>query len=158
MHFWSKILLSTSGNVRRLVSRRWSVKFKGSILSFDFFSRLFVRAHANEGPEPAYHKIVSGYELFQQRNEPFQLKYNQSSLSQFDLAYETWGTLNASKNNAVLIFTGLSASSHAKSHEVGDLTMPLLDSNHLRCRKTIDRAGGNSLLDLIWVSTRIVSS
>jgi homoserine O-acetyltransferase len=33
------------------------------------------------------------------------------------LAYETWGTLNEDKSNAILIHTGLSASSHAKSHE-----------------------------------------
>lgn len=31
------------------------------------------------------------------------------------LAYETWGELNAAKNNAVLIFTGLSPSAHATS-------------------------------------------
>lgn len=33
------------------------------------------------------------------------------------LAYETWGKLNDKKDNVVLIQTGLSASSHAKSHE-----------------------------------------
>jgi len=32
------------------------------------------------------------------------------------IAYETWGTLNADKSNAILLHTGLSASSHAKSH------------------------------------------
>ena len=31
------------------------------------------------------------------------------------LAYETWGELNAAKDNAVLIFTGLSPSAHATS-------------------------------------------
>ena len=39
-------------------------------------------------------------------------------LSEFTQAYETWGSLNADRSNAVLLFTGLSASSHAKSHEV----------------------------------------
>lgn len=78
---------------------------------------LDLRAHSSEGPEPAYQKIVSGYELFH-HDKTFQLKHNHRSLSQFQLAYETWGTLNEKKNNAVLIFTGLSASSHAKSHEV----------------------------------------
>ena len=34
------------------------------------------------------------------------------------IAYETWGKLNEDKSNAILLFTGLSASSHAKSHEV----------------------------------------
>jgi homoserine acetyltransferase len=78
------------------------------------------RAHSVEGPEPTYHQIVSGYETYKHKNESFQLKYNNKSLNDFQLAYETWGKLNAKKNNAVLIFTGLSASSHAKSHEVCD--------------------------------------
>jgi homoserine acetyltransferase len=82
------------------------------------FYFLYNRAHSSEGPEPAYQKIVSGYETYKHENEPFRLKYNNKSLNQFDLAYETWGKLNAKKNNAVLIFTGLSASSHAKSHDV----------------------------------------
>ena len=34
------------------------------------------------------------------------------------MAYETWGELNAAKDNVVLLCTGLSASSHAKSHVV----------------------------------------
>ncbi len=34
------------------------------------------------------------------------------------IAYETWGELNADRSNAVLLHTGLSASSHAKSHSV----------------------------------------
>lgn len=38
-------------------------------------------------------------------------------LNQAILAYETWGELNANKDNAVLILTGLSADSHAASHE-----------------------------------------
>lgn len=36
-------------------------------------------------------------------------------LPEFQLAYETWGTLNEARDNAILIFTGLSANSHAKS-------------------------------------------
>ena len=32
------------------------------------------------------------------------------------VAYETWGTLNAARDNAVLIFTGLSPSAHAASN------------------------------------------
>ena len=34
------------------------------------------------------------------------------------VAYETWGELNSNKDNAVLIFTGLSPSAHAASSEV----------------------------------------
>ena len=41
-------------------------------------------------------------------------------LNQAILAYETWGKLNANKDNAILILTGLSADSHAASHCEGD--------------------------------------
>ena len=34
-----------------------------------------------------------------------------------EIAYETWGTLNAQKDNAILIFTGLSPSAHAASSQ-----------------------------------------
>lgn len=36
------------------------------------------------------------------------------------LAYETWGELNQQKDNAILILTGLSADSHAASHDECD--------------------------------------
>ena len=39
-------------------------------------------------------------------------------LPRVDIAYETWGELNEAKDNAILLCTGLSASSHAKSHPV----------------------------------------
>jgi homoserine O-acetyltransferase len=38
-------------------------------------------------------------------------------LSGFQLAYETWGEPSPDRDNAILICTGLSASSHARSHE-----------------------------------------
>jgi len=38
-------------------------------------------------------------------------------LPSFTLAYETWGTLNADRSNAVLILSGLSPSAHAASSE-----------------------------------------
>lgn len=34
------------------------------------------------------------------------------------MAYETWGTLNANKDNVILLHTGLSASSHAASTDL----------------------------------------
>lgn len=67
-----------------------------------------------EGPEPAYTKVVSGYKTFHYPNSLF-LDYG-GELDSFDIAYETWGTLNSDKSNAILIHTGLSASSHAASH------------------------------------------
>lgn len=69
------------------------------------------------GPEPEYDKIVSGYKTFSYPH-PFYMQLNQGVLPELNIAYETWGDLNEDKNNAVLLHTGLSASSHARSHEV----------------------------------------
>lgn len=66
-----------------------------------------------EGPEPAYANVVTGYETYHHRR-PFALDYG-GHLPEFTLAYETWGELNADRTNAVLLHTGLSASSHAHS-------------------------------------------
>ena len=66
-----------------------------------------------EGPEPAYANIVTGYSLYR-HSAPFKLDYG-GHLPEFALAYESWGEMNADKSNVVLIHTGLSASSHAKS-------------------------------------------
>ncbi|XP_063425088.1 uncharacterized protein LOC134708466 [Mytilus trossulus] len=68
------------------------------------------------GPEPEYTKVVSGYKTFTSQM-PFPLKYNHAVLPNLTIAYETWGELNENKDNVVLIHAGLSASSHAKSHE-----------------------------------------
>lgn len=65
------------------------------------------------GPEPSYTKVVSGYQVYHHPHA-FRLDYG-GELPEFDLAYETWGTLNADKSNAILLHTGLSASSHAAS-------------------------------------------
>ena len=80
------------------------------ICIFFFFSK-------NTGPEPQYDKIMSGFKTFT-TDKPFKLKYNNAILPELTVAYETWGELNADKSNAVIIHAGLSASSHAKSHEV----------------------------------------
>jgi len=66
------------------------------------------------GPEPHYDKVVSGYETFHSA-EPFTCEWG-GVLPEFSLAYETWGTLSPRRDNAILLHTGLSASSHAKSH------------------------------------------
>ena len=67
----------------------------------------------DSGPEPSYSKIVSGYRLYH-HSLPLDLDYG-GALPEFDIAFETWGELNASKDNAILLHTGLSASSHAHS-------------------------------------------
>ena len=66
------------------------------------------------GPEPRYDRVVSGYETFHHA-KPFACAWG-GVLPELTLAYETWGTLSPARDNAVLLHTGLSASSHAKSH------------------------------------------
>ena len=66
------------------------------------------------GPEPVYDRIVSGYKSFRSTSE-FACEWG-GRLPEFELAYETWGTLSPERDNAILLHTGLSASSHARSH------------------------------------------
>jgi homoserine O-acetyltransferase len=68
-----------------------------------------------QGPDPTYDKIVSGYQTFHHPNT-LELEWG-GSLPGFDIAYESWGKLNEARDNVVLVHTGLSASSHAHSHE-----------------------------------------
>lgn len=84
-------------------------------MAFPCLDKLEKRTQSFEsGPEPAYSFVSSGYELYKS-TDPLLLD-NGGVLHEFELAYETWGTLNADRSNAILIHTGLSASSHAKSH------------------------------------------
>jgi homoserine O-acetyltransferase len=50
---------------------------------------------------------------------PFKMKRG-GELHGAQLAYETWGSLNAARDNAVLIMTGLSPSAHAASNTIDD--------------------------------------
>ncbi|KAK9475824.1 Alpha/Beta hydrolase protein [Lipomyces japonicus] len=68
----------------------------------------------DSGPEPTYSKNLSGFSLFHSPS-PLRLDYG-GILPEFDIAYETWGQLSHDRSNAVLLHTGLSASSHARSH------------------------------------------
>jgi homoserine O-acetyltransferase len=65
------------------------------------------------GPEPSY---TTGKHLVFSSKEPFLLDWG-GTLREFDIAFETWGTLNGDRSNAILLHTGLSASSHAHSTE-----------------------------------------
>ena len=56
---------------------------------------------------PAARKIL-------QLAEPFHMRRG-GVLERVQIAYETWGKLNAASDNAILIFTGLSPSAHAAS-------------------------------------------
>lgn len=82
---------------------------------FPCLDRLENRTQSFEsGPEPAYSRIVEGYNIF---HSPHELRLDFGGrIPEYDIAYETWGELNDAKSNAVLLHTGLSASSHAKSH------------------------------------------
>ncbi|KAJ4479298.1 homoserine O-acetyltransferase [Lentinula aciculospora] len=66
------------------------------------------------GPEPPYARPnPKSYHVYHDP-APLELTYASPLLS-FDVAYETWGTLSSSKDNVILLHTGLSASSHAAS-------------------------------------------
>ncbi|KIP12793.1 hypothetical protein PHLGIDRAFT_81313 [Phlebiopsis gigantea 11061_1 CR5-6] len=74
-------------------------------------------SRSNEGPEPPYARpSPSSYKTYHHA-EPLPLVYA-PPLPQFDIAYETWGTLSPAKDNVILLHTGLSASSHAASTEL----------------------------------------
>ena len=66
------------------------------------------------GPEPVYDQVVSGYETFRSA-QAFVCEWG-GVLPEITLAYETWGERSPSGDNSVLLHTGLSASSHARSH------------------------------------------
>jgi homoserine O-acetyltransferase len=67
-----------------------------------------------QGPEPTYDKVVSGYQTFHHPDE-FTTDWG-GTLAGFDIAWESWGDLSPARDNVVLLHTGLSASSHARSH------------------------------------------
>ncbi|KAI4166317.1 MAG: hypothetical protein LQ342_000207 [Letrouitia transgressa] len=66
------------------------------------------------GPEPSYN---TGQHQTWHSQSPLLLDWG-GVLPEFKIAYETWGKLNEEKNNAILLQTGLSASSHAHSSSV----------------------------------------
>ncbi|CEJ90385.1 Putative Homoserine O-acetyltransferase [[Torrubiella] hemipterigena] len=66
---------------------------------------------SSSGPEPSY---TAGETQKYHCREPMVLDWG-GVLPEFTIAYESWGTLNADKSNAILLHTGLSASSHAHS-------------------------------------------
>ena len=67
------------------------------------------------GPEPQYEKVVSGYQTFHSP-EPFECEWG-GILPELNVAWESWGELSSERDNAILLHTGLSASSHARSQK-----------------------------------------
>lgn len=67
----------------------------------------------SSGPEPSY---TTGIHRKWHSQNALLLDWG-GVLPEFDIAYEEWGQLNEDKSNAILLHTGLSASSHAHSTE-----------------------------------------
>ena len=63
-----------------------------------------------------YGEEIKGFKTFKY-DRSFEMKLG-GAVEAMEIVYETWGELNEEKDNAILLHTGLSASSHAKSHEV----------------------------------------
>ncbi|PHJ22384.1 homoserine o-acetyltransferase [Cystoisospora suis] len=72
----------------------------------------------SSGPEPSYSPTHWGYFL-QECRRSMTTSYG-GVLDRVDIAYETWGRLNESRSNAVLLTCGLSASSHARSSPLNE--------------------------------------
>lgn len=67
----------------------------------------------SSGPEPSY--TTGGHRNWHSQ-DALLLDWG-GVLPKFNIAYETWGQMNEDKSNAILLHTGLSASSHAHSTE-----------------------------------------
>ncbi|EQL03975.1 homoserine O-acetyltransferase [Ophiocordyceps sinensis CO18] len=76
-------------------------------------SRLRVN-EANSSGRPDEPSYTSGATLVHHCREPLALDWG-GILPDFTVAYETWGRRNADGSNTILLHTGLSASSHARS-------------------------------------------
>ncbi|KAJ5735611.1 uncharacterized protein N7483_000736 [Penicillium malachiteum] len=74
-------------------------------------SAMLTARSLESGPEPSY--TTGQHESFH-CDQPLLLDWG-GVLPEFDIAYESWGQLNSDKSNAILLHTGLSASSHAHS-------------------------------------------
>ncbi|KAF2862409.1 homoserine O-acetyltransferase [Piedraia hortae CBS 480.64] len=97
-------------------SRRYATQQSNPQLAFPCLDNIEERtqklsSRSMSGPEPSY--TTGAHETFHS-DQPLLLDWG-GVLPEFDLAFETWGSLNADKSNAILLHTGLSASSHAKS-------------------------------------------
>ena len=90
----------------------------------NYFHYISPYCRPEDGPEPHYQGVAKGYERLH-LTESFYCELG-GILPEITLAYETYGNLSEDKSNAILLHAGLSASSHAKSHEVSNL----MDTSH----------------------------
>lgn len=111
-------LPSTMTSNFQFASRRWNSNSHTNpkmafpcLDSVESRTRQLEARRSARGPEPSY--TTGAHDSFHELS-PMLLDYG-GVLPEFTIAYETWGTLNAHKTNAILLHTGLSASSHAHS-------------------------------------------
>ena len=93
--------------------------FKGMSSHFPCLEKGEIRANGiknGNGIKGMYGEDYTGCQVFE-HHKPFRFKEG-GVLPRLRIAYETWGQLNEDKSNVVLIHTGLSGSSHAKSNKV----------------------------------------
>ncbi|KAJ3126109.1 hypothetical protein HK100_010442 [Physocladia obscura] len=64
--------------------------------------------------KPQVFRSNKPYELYK-HDAPFKMHLG-GELPSFEIAYESWGKMNERKDNVILLTTGMSDSSHAKSH------------------------------------------
>ena len=108
-----------NGRPRKSQSAAASNNSSNPALSFpcldaqDAKSALLSARSLESGPEPSY---TTGHHEQFRCEDPLLLDWG-GVLPEFDIAYESWGQLNADRSNAILLHTGLSASSHAHSTE-----------------------------------------
>ena len=113
-----KLLHSISSSTLKRLQATLTQNKQVLLPNWTLFSKLKTKDLIQKGlePDPLYQKIDSGFKVFR-ANEKFKFVHG-GEIPEFQIAYETWGTLNPKKDNVILLHTGLSASSHAKSHEL----------------------------------------
>jgi homoserine O-acetyltransferase len=110
---------SFHAQARRQVSAAGAAEASNPAMAFPCLDALESKSATLEarslssGPEPSY---TSGATLNYHCHDSLILDWG-GVLPQFDIAYESWGEMNADKSNVILLHTGLSASSHAHSTE-----------------------------------------
>ena len=95
--------------------------FRGMPASFPCLDRLKEKSESLTGLKGMYGEDVGGFKLMEY-DQPFRFKHG-GVVPEMHIAYEEWGTRNEDRSNVVLLFTGLSASSHAKSHNVWSFSL-----------------------------------
>lgn len=119
--FTRAVLLREYSTAAELVVKSPDFKkatFKGMTSHFPCLQKLEGKTNdaLNRTLTGMYGENVHGHEVYQY-DHPFHFKLG-GILPNLEIAYETWGELNEDRSNAILIHTGLSASSHARSSKV----------------------------------------